>query len=299
MNKILRKKEKASHFANELKNKVVVITGGGQGIGRNIATEFAKNQAKVIICARTKKDVYSVKKEIAAFGGKCESFSVDVSDNKKIDKFINDVLKKYHKIDVLINCAGIYGPIGPLEKNDMAFWNKTLDINVFGTANCIHAVIPSMKKRRKGKIINFCGGGIGSNKIKPNFSAYTTSKSAVVGLTEVMANELRSSGIQINAISPGAVNTRLLDQVLASKNLVGKEFFRESIEQKKKGGTPPEKAAKLCLFLATSKADFVTGKLLSAVWDNYDNFKEIRKEIIDTSLYTMRRIDNFQFKQIK
>jgi len=295
----LKIKKNASNFTNELKNKVVVITGGGQGIGRNLAIEFAKKQAKVVICARNKKDIYSIKKEIGIFGGRCSGFSVDVSDNNRVDKFFNNVLKKYRKIDVLINCAGIYGPIGSLEKNDMTFWNKTLDINVFGTANCIHSVIPSMKKRKQGRIINFCGGGVGSNKIKPNFSAYVTSKSAIVGLTEVMANELKASGIQVNAISPGAVNTRLLDQVLASKNLAGEQFFKESIEQKKKGGTPPEKSAKLCLFLATSGANFITGKLLSAVWDDYDNFKKIQKDIMNTSLYTMRRIDNFQFKQIK
>lgn len=299
MKKYLRTKKKVNRFTDELKNKVVVITGGGQGIGRSLAIEFAQKQAKLIICARTKKDVLSVQKEIIALGGKCEGFSVDVSNNNKINKFFNYVLKKYGKVDVLINCAGIYGPIGPLEKNDMVLWKKTLDINILGTAHCIHSVIPSMKKRRQGKIINLCGGGVGSNKIKPNFSAYIASKASIVGLTEVLSNELKTSGIQINAISPGAVNTRLLDQVLTSRNLTGEEFYKESIEQKKKGGTPPEKAAQLCLFLATSKANFITGKLLSAVWDNYDNFGEIKKDIVDTPLYTMRRIDDFQFKQIR
>jgi len=296
---VSKAKKSQDYLTKELQNKIVVITGGGQGIGKNIAIGFANKKARVIICSRTEKDIDAVKKEIASFGGECYGSSFDVSDVKEVKIFFDYVIKKYHKIDVLINCAGIYGPIGPLEKNDMDCWRRTLDINVFGTANCIRSVIPAMKKREQGIIINLCGGGVGSHKIKPNFSAYITSKSAIVGLTEAMANELKYSGIKVNAISPGAVNTRLLDQVLAAGNLAGKEFFKESLEQKKKGGTPPEKATSLCLFLATSKANFINGKLISAVWDDYANFDKIKKDITETSLYTIRRIDDFMFKQIK
>jgi len=285
-----------NHLNENLKGKVVVITGGGQGIGKNLAINFAKNEATVIICSRTKEDVDLTTAEIRKFNEKCQGFPVDVSNLSEIKKFFAHIQEEHKKIDVLINCAGIYGTIGPLEKNDMEIWKKTLEINVLGTVNCMHTVIPMMKENKSGKIINLCGGGVGSDKIKPNFSAYNTSKSAVAILTESIANELKALNIQVNAVSPGAVNTRLLDQLLAAGELAGKERIDESKKQKEEGGTPPEKTSELCLFLATEKSNLISGKLISAVWDNYREFSE---EELNSSLYTLRRIDNFQFKQIK
>jgi len=283
---------------NEMQNKVVVVTGGSQGIGMCMAIEFAKLKSKVIISSRTEKDLDEVAAKIKADGGFCEPIAMDVSDFSQVKKNFDLIIKKYSKIDVLVNCAGIYGPLGPLEINDAEKWAKTIQINLIGTVNCIKCIIPNMKKQNYGKIITMCGGGIGSI-IKPNMSAYTTSKAAIAGLTEALANELKDFNIQVNAISPGAVNTRLLDQVLQAGEAVGKDFLERAKKQKLEGGTPPEKAAELAIFLASTKSDFVTGKVLSAVWDKYNEFDKIKDKIVKESLYNLRRIDDNMFIEVK
>lgn len=283
---------------NEMENKVIVVTGGSQGIGMCMATEFAKLKAKVIISSRTKEDLDETAKKIRAAGGFCEPIAMDVSDYSQVKKIFDFIIKKYTKIDVLINCAGIYGPLGPLETNDIEKWAKTVQINLIGTVNCIQCVVPVMKKQGYGKIINIAGGGVGG-AIKPNMSAYVTSKAAIVGFTEALATELKEFNIQINAISPGPVNTRLLDQVLQAGEIVGKDFLEKAKQQKEQGGTPPEKAAELAIFLASSKSDFVTGKMLSAVWDKYYEFDKIKDKLAQTALYNLRRIDDNMFVEVK
>jgi 3-oxoacyl-[acyl-carrier protein] reductase len=256
---------KPKDYMLEMKDLVVIITGAGQGIGKSIALEFARKGSRVVVCSRTKSDIDTVKSEIKCFGGNCLGLVVDVSIKDQVDAMVNKVISEYNRVDVLINCAGIYGPICPFESTDMTEWKKTIDINLIGTVFCTHSVLPVMKKQKKGKIINFCGGSVGSVNLNPNFSAYVTSKFAVAGFTEVIANELMAYNIQVNAISPGAVNTRFIDQVLAAGELAGAEFLKKSKEQKQEGGTSPMKAAMLAIYLASSASDFVSGKTLSAV----------------------------------
>lgn len=271
-------------------NKVVVITGASQGIGKAIAIEFAQQNAQVIICARTKTDLDQTKNEIKSLGGYCDAYTVDVSQQNEVQHFFDAVIKKNKKIDVLICSSGIYGPIGLLETNDINAWKKTIEINLFGTVHCVHSVLPYMKKEKKGKIITVCGGGVGGNNIKPNFSAYTSSKGAIALFTEVVAKEVAEDNIQINAISPGAVNTRLLDEVFSHSANVTKEFLEASKKQKESGGTPPQKAAELCLFLASERMDGVTGKLISAVWDQRADLLEHQNDLLHSDIYTLRRI---------
>ena len=125
------------------------------------------------------------------------------------------------------------------------------------------------------------------------------SKGAVVAFTEAMAKELKDFNIQVNAIAPGAVNTRLLEQALSAGALAGEEFSETCRRQKKDGGTPPEKAAELAIFLAGKESGNISGKVLSAVWDDYKNFPKIRAELGAGSLYTLRRIDNSLFSESK
>lgn len=281
---------------SDVKNKIVLITGGSLGIGKCVAKKFAMNNARVIICSRNQQDLDDAAAEISAVGS-CEGMAVDVSRPDKVRQLINYVRKKHGRLDVLINCAGIYGPIGPLETTDAVLWEQTIKINLIGTVNCIRHAIPVMKRQGSGKIINMAGGGVGGTNIQPNFSAYIASKAAISGFTEAMARELKDFNIQVNAISPGSINTRLLDQVLKAGESSGKEFLEKSRKQKADGGTSPEKAAELALFLAGDDSNFVTGKTLSAVWDDYGHFHEIRQRL-DSSLYNLRRIDDLMFKEI-
>lgn len=253
----------------KMQDKVVLITGGSLGIGRCLAEAFSKEGAKVFSCSRN-------------------TFPpVDVASADQVKGWIENVFQREKWIDVLINCAGIYGPIGPLETTNPTEWEKTIAINLLGTTNCIRAVIPIMKKQKRGKIINFSGGGVGG-KLNPNFSAYIASKAAVAALTEVVARELEEWNIQVNAIAPGAVNTRFLDQVLVAKEKAGSSFYKQALKQKTDGGTSPELSAKLALFLASSEADPTTGKMLSAKWDDWTQFT-------NKSFGYLRRIDQIMF----
>lgn len=252
-----------------MQDQVVLITGGSLGIGRCLTEAFAKEGARVFACSRH------------------TTPPVDVAEAGQVKEWIESIFEKTGRIGVLINCAGIYGPIGPMETLDQKEWEETIAINLVGTANCIRAVIPIMKGQKRGKIIAFSGGGVGG-KLNPNFSAYIASKAAVAALTEVVARELEPWNIQVNAIAPGAVNTRFLEQVLAAGPTAGKEFYEQALRQKETGGTPPELSAKLALFLASSEADAITGKILSAKWDDGAEFTK-------KSFGYLRRVDNKMF----
>ena len=278
-----------------MKGKVVYITGGSQGIGKAIALAFAREGASVAISARSKEDVENAVGEIRAAGAVCDGYPLDIRDAAAVERAVAAIVAKHGRIDALIACAGIYGPIGPWDKSGTDLWKETIDINLIGTLNAVHAVVPVMKKQGSGTIITMAGAGVGG-RIKPNMSAYTTSKYAVCGFTEALALELREHGISINAISPGAVNTRLLDQILSAGDAAGKEFLEASRKQKETGGTPPDKAAQLALFLCSDAGRGVTGKIISAVWDEYSSFGA-RKDRLAGSLYNLRRIDDTLFTE--
>lgn len=279
----------------EFKDKTAIITGGSQGIGRGMALALASRGAKVMICSRTKSDLEAVETEIKKLNGQCESRVVDVTDYEGVQAFVGDVVNRHGGVDILITSAGVYGPIGFLEHNDVDEWNKTIEINLVGTVNAVRCVVPCMKTKKGGKIITLCGGGIGGTGTNPFFSAYTASKAAIAGFTEAMAKELKEYNIQINSISPGAVNTRFLDIVLDAGDRAGRDFLEKSKKQKITGGTPLEKITNLALFLASSASNHVTGKLLSAVWDDIDALRADKDGLSRTSMYTLRRIDGVMF----
>lgn len=273
-------------------DKHVVITGGARGIGLAIAKGFVSEGSVVIICSRTKSQLNKAlmllnKKDKVAFGIVC-----DVSKLIDCQKLIKFASKKFNnKIDILINNAGIYGPIGPFEETDLNHWRQTIDINLMGMVYCSYLIIPFMKNG--GKIINLCGSGVGGSKTKPNFSAYFTSKFAVAGFTEVLAEELKKKNIQVNSISPGGVNTYLNEYLLKQgPEKSGKQIYEEALKQKKEGGTSPEFASNLIIFLSSIEAKHISGRLLSAKWEYPQKLKKV---IFSSNLYKMRRIDQGLF----
>ena len=272
-----------------LKDKVAIITGSSIGIGKAIAIAYAKEGARLVLTSRTKSELELTKQEIANISNtKVEILSADVSDSEAVAALVNFTLKKFGNIDILVNCAGIYGPIGLVTEIDSTKWLETVKINLFGTFLCMQAVLPVMMRNKKGKIVNMSGGG-GASPL-PRFSAYGTSKAGVIRLTETVANEVKDYQIDINAIAPGAVNTRLLDEALAAGESAGKDMLAKSIKQKQEGGVPPEKVAELAVFLASAKSDGISGRLISLLWDDWQKMPHHLGEIMDSDLYTMRRI---------
>jgi NAD(P)-dependent dehydrogenase (short-subunit alcohol dehydrogenase family) len=218
-----------------------------------------------------------------------ETAAADVSDPESVEQLVADALERLTRIDVLVNNAGVYGPKGPAEEVAWDDWEHAIRVNLFGSVLCCRAILPHFRANGYGKIVQLSGGGATSPL--PRLSAYAASKAAVVRFAETLAEELRGTGIDVNAIAPGALNTRLLDEVLeAGPERVGTSFYERAVEQRASGGTPLEVAARLAVFLASAESDGITGKLLSAPWDPWDELPSRQDDLAGTDVYTLRRI---------
>jgi 3-oxoacyl-[acyl-carrier protein] reductase len=179
--------------------------------------------------------------------------------------------------------------MGPTESVSLDEWRRALDINLFGVLLPSRAVIPHFKKAGRGKIIVLSGGGA-TNPL-PNISSYAASKAAVVRLMETLAEELKSFHVDVNAIAPGALATRLVDEVLAAgPEKVGAAFFEKNKGWKEKGAVPLELGASLAVYLASDESDGITGKLISAQWDPWQDLQKHRDELAKSDIYCLRRI---------
>jgi NAD(P)-dependent dehydrogenase (short-subunit alcohol dehydrogenase family) len=276
----------------KVKNLVTVVTGASQGLGRAIAREFVKEGAHVGLCARDEKLIHAVADDLTMLksaGQQIFAAPCDVSVEDDVEQFFDAVRSRLGPVNVLINSAGVYGPKGESEKVDFHEWLRAIEINLYGTFLPCRFAIREMKALRRGKIINLSGGG--ATAPLPRISAYAASKAAVVRLTETLAEELREFSIDVNAIAPGALNTRLLEEVLsAGPDAVGEEFYQKALKQRESGGVPLEKAARLCVYLASEMSDGITGKLISAQWDPWENLYAFREQLANTDIYTLRRI---------
>jgi len=220
----------------------------------------------------------------------------DISSAKEVNTLYNEFRESGLTLRALINAAGVQSPIGTFEQLDPEDWNRNISINLFGTVNMIRGALPFFKSAEGGKIINFSGGGATSSR--PNFSAYAVSKTAVVRLTEILDEELRGYKIDVNAVAPGAINTGMLDEIIEADAQAGDEHDKAR-KLKSEGGDPVEKIVNLCRFLISSESNGISGKLISAIWDNFDDENFISRLKTDDDFCTLRRIDSLNFDQIK
>jgi NAD(P)-dependent dehydrogenase (short-subunit alcohol dehydrogenase family) len=276
-----------------LANRSAIITGANQGLGRAIARHFVQAGASVLLVARGPDLLRLTEEQLAPLatrpGQRVCSFRGDVSHPETCKAIIRQAQQELGDVTVLVNNAGIYGPMGGLDEVDWGAWVEAIQVNLFGTALMCRAVIPLFRAGGYGKIINLSGGG--ATAPLPRISAYAASKAAVVRLTETLAEELREARVDVNAIAPGPLNTRLLDEVLAAgPERVGKDFFEKSLKQRDQGGAPLDKGAALAVFLASAASDGITGRLLSAVWDDWAHLPERREQLGKSDVYTLRRI---------
>lgn len=274
-------------MAKLLQDRVSVITGGSQGIGKAIARAFLAEGCCCLLVARTPDTLEAAVQEMSSMGPRVLGFRGDVGSEADVKALAGYALRELGTVDILVNCAGVYGPIGPSAEVDPDAWWEALRINLLGTFLCTRFILPEMLRKGRGKVINLAGGG--ASKPFARFSAYAASKAAVVRLTETLAEETKGSGIDINAIAPGAVNTRLLEHVLEAGEAAG-EFLQRALKQKAEGGTPPERAVALAVFLASHLSDGLSGRLISAVWDDWQQMDGRIPEIMASELYTLRRV---------
>ena len=276
----------------KLKNKITLVTGASQGLGKAIAYSFVKEGAHVAICARDSKLVEFAANELrthASGDQKVFAIGCDVSAADEVERLFSDISAHLGPVEILVNNAGVYGPKGQSESVPFSEWARAIEINLYGTFLPCQFAIQHMKRVGRGKIINLSGGGAAAPL--PRISAYAASKAAVVRLTETLAEELREFSIDVNAIAPGALNTRLLEDVLsAGPDAVGKALYEKSLKQRDSGGVPLEKAASLCVYLASETSDGISGKLISAQWDPWEHLDEFRAQLAKSDVYTLRRI---------
>jgi len=275
-----------------LLDKIAIITGGSEGLGFEIAKKFILAGASITICSRNKKNLKSAEfklKKLLNKNQKLLTIVADISKEKDVKKLIKITIQKLGDCSILVNNAGIYGPKNKLEKTNWKEWKKTIEINLFGSVLMCKELINHFKKKRYGKIIQLSGGGA-TNPL-PYLSAYAASKAAIIRFSETLANEVANYNISVNAIAPGALNTRMLDEVIkAGPDKVGIDFYKRSVNQKKTGGTPLSNASDLAVFLASSQSDNITGKLISALWDKWEDWPKYADKIMNSDIYTIRRI---------
>jgi len=266
-----------------------IVTGASQGLGKVIAAQLLRQGAGVMICARDAAMLAATRDELATAGGKVLAKACDVSDERQVAELTEFALREFGTIHTLVSNAGVYGPMGPTEEVDLGEWKRAIEINLYGTLLPCRALIPHFKKAGRGKIIIVSGGGA-TNPL-PNISSYAASKAAVVRLMETLAEELRSHHIDVNAVAPGALKTRLVEQVLAAgPEKVGAAFFAKNKKWSEEGATPLELGAELAAYLASSASDGITGKLISAQWDPWSRLHEYRDELSGSDIYCLRRI---------
>ena len=275
----------------ELKGLSALISGASQGLGFEIAKQFLQAGANIVICSRNDNQIQEVRSELLKHypSAKIIAKQTDVADLQQINNLVTLAIAEFGKLDILVANAGVYGTKGPIDEVDWEEWSQAIDINLKGTVLQCRAVLPHFKQQKFGKIIIMSGGG--ATKPMPNLSAYAASKAAVVRFAETLAEEVKDFNIDVNTIAPGALNTRLLDEILAAgPEKVGKDFYEQSLKQQTTGGTPLEVGASLCVFLGSPASNGITGKLLSAVWDPWKKLPEYLQKLNTSDIYTLRRI---------
>ena len=274
----------------KLSNKIAIITGSGRGIGRAIAIAFAKEGAKVSLVARTISELEETSQLIEEYGSTSLVIPTDVTQPSSVASMVQETVSQYGRVDILVNNAGVPGPIGALQNNKIDDWIKTIQVNVIGPYLCCKSVVPLMTNQGGGKIINLAGAG--ANNAWANLSAYCTSKAGVVRMTEVLALELESKNIQVNALGPGSIHTRMWEELRNGAEAANATKIQEIGDRVLSGGGASlENPAELAVFLASDDSGKLSGRLISAVTDDFNNIASKIPEIMESEAFTLRRLD--------
>ncbi len=242
----------------DVSGRVVIITGAGQGLGREYAIAFAKAGAIPVIAEVNGDNARRVAGEIEAAGGTCLAIQTDVGVPESVDAMVAKTLEAHGRIDVLINNAAIFATLPQRKFYDIPYdeWNRVIHVNITGSYLCARAVVPAMRTAGHGRIINISSGTVPQGV--PGFMHYVTSKAAIVGMTRVMARELGDDNIIVNAVMPGYTETEVEH---ASMDEAGRQFI-QSIRILKRRETPDDLIG-LVIFMASPASSFITGQSIA------------------------------------
>ncbi len=267
-----------------IRDKTVLVTGAGRGIGKRLAWGFAGAGARVGLLARSKAEVDLVHLEISHAGGVALRIRADVRDSEQVTAAAERIKVQLGAVDILVCAAAVQGPIGPLVQVPMKEWVETVETNLLGVVYSCRAVLPDMIARRSGKIVVLVGGG--ASGARPNFSAYSASKTAVARLVETLAEEVRDHNIQVNCMSPGGSYTHMTDKILEAGERAGWEEIERAERVRLTGGVHAEKQIALALFLASDRSNHISGRYLHV----NDDWRKLELANIPADIYTLRRV---------
>lgn len=267
----------------------MLITGGSRGIGFACAAEALRAGASVTLCARGAGELRAAHALLAGeFGAaRVASETCDVAREVEVERACERATATFGALDAVIHAAAILPPIGNVLEVDPAAWRANLEVNVFGTFAVVRHAARRMRGRG-GRIVAFSGGG--ASGPFPNYTAYACSKVAVVRFVETVAVELRDEGIEINALAPGFVATRMHQDTLAAGSAAGVDYLERTKGELEGGGVPPEVPAAAAVFLISERARGITGRFVSAVYDGWQHWPDHLAEIEGSDLFTLRRI---------
>ncbi len=270
----------------DLSGQVAIVTGGGRGLGRVYAQFLARANAAVAVMARTASEIDETAASIREEGGSAIALPGDVTDREAVERVVAEVEEQLGPVDLLVNNAGVLGPAGPIWQNDADEWWQCMDVNLRGPFLCCRAVLPGMIARRRGRIIN-AASGAGHRKPAPYGSGYAVSKGALIRLTEAMSLGTREYGVSVFAIGPGFVRTAMTEAFAGSpedEKWFGGRYGRLLAEGR---DNPPERVAELVLFLASGRADALSGCYLYIRYDLAELVSRA-EEIQEGELYKLR-----------
>lgn len=250
-----------------LADDVAIVTGGGRGIGRAIARRFALEGASVVIAARTETQLASVAKEIEDAGGHVEFVVADVSSEKDVERIVRSARERFGHVNILVNNAGIYGPVKPIEEISVAEWDRVISSHLRGAFLMTRAALPELYLQGRGSVLNI--SSVAARAAFPWGAAYATAKTGLLGLTRTTAAESAKRGVRANAILPGPVAETEMSQELGRKlaERAGRdsgEMFKEFLGGILQGRPQTaDEIAAAAAFLVSDQASAITGQALS------------------------------------
>lgn len=267
------------------KNRVALITGANGYLGQYLSKILWEKNFSIILISRNFdkdfKNYFKPSKKKKNFFYKC-----DLANFKSLESVLKKIKKKHKSLDLVINNAAIQNPLGDLENLNFKDIKKNFDINYFAPIKIIQETIPLLKKKKFSSIINLSGGGATSNR--DQFAIYGSSKTALARSSEIVSKEIKKYKININSFSPGALPSKMLNEIIKTKKMNSIEKKKAKKILGKKINLNPIKS--LIFYLISKEGNKITGKIISSKWDNWKNWKNNLQKINNLNLYTLRRL---------